>query len=493
MISRKNKEIKNLKEVVSNIAGGDLTSKVGLQRNANMQELGNAINSLLVNVKNLIGKVSVSNQKTVTFAQELEESAKYIYDSGEEIAAAVTDIANEATHQNQSLINAKGYTEKIEEDILNILKESEKTKVISNNMLNTVKESIETFEKTLQTLNKNTNWIINLAEDIKKLEERAEKIQKITTTVSDISDHTNLLALNASIEAARAGEAGKGFAVVADEVKKLAEQSFQSANEIEETVNDITNNIRSIATEIDRETHHMKENIKIVDESKTQFRYIIESTEDTSKAIDKIYLLAEDEADLVKKANKTIEDIAITTENAVSFTEEAVASTEEQTSSLGIIFESIKKLSQMAEEVQEIIEGFAKKFVITKEIKNKIDNGKKIMEEMAAHKNIGEMQGQELESLLQDYYNKHQDFDVLGTVDKTGDTKAILLRGEKVRGQQNFSYRPFFKEVMKGETSLSEPYISIYTDTYCVTIAAPIKDSQGNVIGLTLGNISLEE
>lgn len=493
MISTNRKEIKKLKEVVSSIAEGDLTSKVEFQKSGNLQELGSTINSLLVNVKNLIGKVSVSNEKTVSFAQELEESAKHIYDSAEEIANVIMHIANEATHQNQSLMNAQEYTQKIEEDTLNILNESEKTQKMSNDMIHTVKESIETFESTLETLNQNTNWIINLARDMKTLEENAEKIQKITTAVSSISEHTNLLALNASIEAARAGEAGKGFAVVAGEVRKLAEQSSQSAKEIEETVNSITGNIRSITTEIDRETHHMKKNIEIVDRSKAQFRYIIESTENTSKAIDRIYLLAENEANLVNEANKTIEDIAGTTKKAVSFTQEAVAATEEQSASLSVMFDSIKQLSQMAEEVQQIIEGFVKKIAINNDMKNRLDKGKKVIEEIAINQKVSEMKEHEFGALMEGYYKNHQYFDVLGIIDKAGDTKTILSKGQKVTKQQNFSYRPFFKQAIKGKTFISEPYISVYTNTYCVTIAAPIKNSQESIIGLTLGNISLEE
>src|SRR5207302_9134131 len=102
----------------------------------------------------------------------------------------------------------------------------------------------------------------SIAESIVRLSEQSQSIGEIISTVNDLAEQSNLLAVNAAIEAAKAGEQGKGFTVVAHEVKSLAEQSKQATSQVRAILSDIQRATNGAAMAVEQGAKAVEEGVR---------------------------------------------------------------------------------------------------------------------------------------------------------------------------------------------------------------------------------------
>lgn len=317
-----------------------------------------AFDTMTENLGSLLQQTSHSASLVASSTELLSANAEQSAQASNQIAVAINGVAEGSERQMNSVEHTVAVVTQMTREL--------------NQMVSHIQAVTHTFQQTTQAAKTGNDEMIaaveqmkkveatveNLAQVIQQLGEQSQTIEQIISTIAGIADQTNLLALNAAIEAARAGEQGRGFAVVAEEVRKLAEQSGQSAQQIDELIRAIQRDTQQAIIAMGQGSEQVKIGSTRVESTGQAFEQIVRLIESASREVmqvsDAMRVIEAKDQEIVT-AIQQIEHIS--KENGLH-TQAVSAATEEQTAAMQEIVFSSKQLEAAVEELGHIVSRF---------------------------------------------------------------------------------------------------------------------------------------
>ncbi|MBZ5522133.1 MAG: HAMP domain-containing protein [Acidobacteriia bacterium] len=323
------KSVTDFLTIVSQIARGDLT----LRGRVTSDALGNVVDSV--------------NYMLDNFCKVLERVRRAAIDvqsSANEILIASEEMSSGAIQQDQEITNTSSAVEQLTVSMKQVSNNAEASAEAARRALDAAEQGNRSVHDTLEGMQRIRSSVQATAKRIKALGDRSLEISEIVNVINDITEQTNLLALNAAIEAARAGEAGRGFAVVADEVRKLAEHSRTATKDIAALIKAIQAETNDAVVVMEEGTKEVEIGAKLADQA--------------GKALEAISMVVRQSAELVQEISLASKQQVRGTEGVANAMQIISNITRQTSQGARQTSRTVEQLVHMSEQLNEALSQF---------------------------------------------------------------------------------------------------------------------------------------
>ena len=297
----------------------DITGAIADSVNYTIEELG----VLVRRINDAAGRVAAASEAAQRTSNELLVATER---QSREIKQAGDNVLDMAKSMNQ------------------VSSEAMESAQVARQSLDAAQKGAEAVENSIKGMNEIREQIQETSKRIKRLGESSQEIGEIVELISDITEQTNVLALNAAIQAASAGEAGRGFTVVAEEVQRLAERSGEATKQIAAIVKTIQTDTQDAVSAMENSTRGVVDGAKLSDAAGQALQEISSVSTNLASLIESISSATQQQAETATRVAQNMQGILRVTEQTTVGTKQTAV--------------SIGQLAELAVELKGSVSGF---------------------------------------------------------------------------------------------------------------------------------------
>jgi twitching motility protein PilJ len=319
----------NLLDEMGDLADGDLTVKAQVSENIT-GAIADSINYTIDSLRDLVTEINRATEQVNQATAQAQSTSTSLLEAAEEQSKQIEETGEAVNNMTRS--------------ILQVSSNAGQASQVAQRSLQAATQGAQAVQNTIEGMNEIRTQIQETSKRIKRLGESSQEISEIVELISDITEQTNILALNAAIQAASAGEAGRGFTVVAEEVQRLAERSSEATKQISAIVKTIQTDTNSAVAAMEKSTEGVVEGARLSDAAGQALNEIETVTNNLAQLIEAISTATVAQTEVAATVSRNMQQI----QNITSQTTEGTKSTAQ----------SIGQLTSLAEDLRESVAGF---------------------------------------------------------------------------------------------------------------------------------------
>jgi twitching motility protein PilJ len=328
--NKQNQEaILRLMNEMGSLADGDLTVRATVTEDIT-GAIADSVNYTIEELRVLVGRINSAAAQVTTATESAQQTSVKLLQAAEKQSREIQETSSQVL--------------KMARAINDVSASASRSVSVARQSLSAAEKGTEAVSNSISGMNEIRDHIQDTAKRIKRLGESSQEIGEIVELISDITEQTNVLALNAAIQAASAGEAGRGFTVVAEEVQRLAERSGEATKQIAAIVKTIQTDTQDAVAAMEKSTQGVVEGAKLSDAAGQALSEIGEVSRRLAQLIEEISVTAQTQAQAAGTVATSMQDILNITKQTTEGTKQTAV--------------SIGQLARLAQELKGSVANF---------------------------------------------------------------------------------------------------------------------------------------